>query len=185
MFVEFFDDHGTQKFGGVPPGYQIEALRRLAGALGRPGSGARTFEALCYAWLSFLAGGTGWRAPKLLRCGRPSLGRLTNVGFKVAGLAYRYDDASLDGLRALPSRLCKCCNVLCAVKRGNSRRCINGLSQGSAVLDRSSREIGAIGRDENVSVHNCKLVEKHLTLAQLCAGMGRLASRHSEPPRGA
>jgi hypothetical protein len=45
-----------------------------------------------------------------------------HVGFKVAGLAYRYDDASLDGLRSLSSRLCKCCQVLCAVKRGNSRR---------------------------------------------------------------
>jgi len=40
---------------------------------------------------------------------------LTNVEFKVVGLAYRYDDASLDGLRSLSSRLCKCCHVLCAV----------------------------------------------------------------------
>src|SRR5262249_3107577 len=45
-----------------------------------------------------------------------------HVEFKVAGLAYRYDDASLDGLRSLSSRLCKCCQLLCAVKRGNSRR---------------------------------------------------------------
>jgi hypothetical protein len=50
------------------------------------------------------------------------IGRLTNVEFKVAGLAYRYDDASLDGLRSLSSRLCKRCQVLCAVERGNSRR---------------------------------------------------------------
>ena len=42
--------------------------------------------------------------------------------FKVAGLAYRHDDAALDGLRSLSSRLCKRCQVLCAVKRGNSRR---------------------------------------------------------------
>src|SRR5215831_7501944 len=45
-----------------------------------------------------------------------------HVEFKVAGLAYRDDDASLDRLRSLSSRLCKCCQVLCAVKRGNSRR---------------------------------------------------------------
>ena len=45
-----------------------------------------------------------------------------HVEFKVAGLAYRYNDASFDGLRSLSSRLCKCCHVLCAVKRGNSRR---------------------------------------------------------------
>ena len=45
-----------------------------------------------------------------------------HVEFKVAGLAYRYSDASLDGLRSLSSRPCKCCHVLCAVKRGNSRR---------------------------------------------------------------
>jgi hypothetical protein len=45
-----------------------------------------------------------------------------HVEFKVAGLAYRYDDAFLDGLRSLSSRLCKCCHVLCAVKGGNSRR---------------------------------------------------------------
>ena len=38
-----------------------------------------------------------------------------HVEFKVAGLAYRYGDASLDGLRSLSSRLCKCCHVLCAV----------------------------------------------------------------------
>jgi len=40
---------------------------------------------------------------------------LTNVEFKVAGLAYRYGDASFDGLRSLSSRLCNCCQVLCAV----------------------------------------------------------------------
>jgi hypothetical protein len=45
-----------------------------------------------------------------------------HVEFKVVGLAYRYDDASFDGLRSLSSRLCKCCHVLCAVKRGDSRR---------------------------------------------------------------
>ena len=45
-----------------------------------------------------------------------------HVEFNVVGLAYRYDDGSLDGIRSLFSRLCKCCQVLCAVKRGNSRR---------------------------------------------------------------
>jgi hypothetical protein len=52
----------------------------------------------------------------------PNLREVDDVEFKVAGLAYRYDDASVDGLRSLSSRLCKCCQVLCAVKRRNSRR---------------------------------------------------------------
>jgi len=51
-----------------------------------------------------------------------NLREVDDVEFKVAGLAYRYDDASVDGLRSLSSRLCKCCQVLCAVKRRNSRR---------------------------------------------------------------
>src|SRR5262249_3523101 len=42
-----------------------------------------------------------------------------HVEFKVACL---YDGASLVVLRSLSSRFCKCCQVLCAVKRGNSRR---------------------------------------------------------------
>ena len=37
---------------------------------------------------------------------------------KIRGLAFRYDDASLDGLRSLSSR-CKRCQVLRAVKRDN------------------------------------------------------------------
>jgi hypothetical protein len=38
-----------------------------------------------------------------------NLREVDDVEFKVAGLAYRYDDASVDGLRSLSSRLCKCC----------------------------------------------------------------------------
>ena len=33
------------------------------------------------------------------------IGSVGHVDFKVAGLAYRYDDAALDGLRSLSSRL--------------------------------------------------------------------------------
>ena len=44
-----------------------------------------------------------------------------HVQLEIAGLAYR-DDASLDGLRSVSSRLCRRRQVLCAIKRGNSRR---------------------------------------------------------------
>jgi len=40
------------------------------------------------------------------------------VAFKTN--AYRYDDASLDGLRSLSSRFRPCCQVLYAVERGDS-----------------------------------------------------------------
>ena len=64
-------------------------------------------------------------APKFAAGGNPATtfyGEVDHVDFKVAGLAYYYDDASLDGLRSLSSGHCKRCHVLCAVKRGNSRR---------------------------------------------------------------
>jgi hypothetical protein len=45
-----------------------------------------------------------------------------DVEFKSSGSTYRYNNADLDGLRSLSSRLCKCCQVLRRAKGRNGHR---------------------------------------------------------------
>jgi hypothetical protein len=45
-----------------------------------------------------------------------------HVEFKVSDSGFSCSNTSLDGLRSLSSRFCKCCPLLRAIKRGNGRR---------------------------------------------------------------